>query len=80
LECEKSRLIAEPVPGGFEEMDNIMDYNRDKTKGRVITSDVTGLVGWLVGWLVGSRNWLELFLACNWLVTENLAQLVNFRP
>jgi hypothetical protein len=50
LECEKSRLITEPVPGGFEVM-NIMNNNRDKTKGQVITSDVTGLVEILVGWL-----------------------------
>lgn len=39
------------MPGGFEVMDNIMNNNRDKTKGQVITSDVTGLVEILVGWL-----------------------------
>jgi hypothetical protein len=47
----KSCLITEPVPGRFEVMGNIMDNNRDKTKGQVITSDVTGLVEILVGWL-----------------------------
>ena len=60
------------MPGGFEEMDNIMDNNRDKTKGQVITSDVTGLVEVLVGWLVGNlcktaTGWNFFWLVIGWL-------------
>ena len=38
-------------------MGNIMENNRDKTKGQVITSDAIGLVEILVGWLAAFLKW-----------------------